>query len=138
MADDDLSAPLGQRPKKKRRFVLPVTVPQLIAGALTLCLSTVAGWALLVDDPFGGEPMVVVSLAGRDAPQAAKTNDDAATAAQKQPNAIVPTAVADLDKTGPGARTVTIIDGSTGKRADVQVGGAGRGRGGTPPHASRR
>ena len=128
MADDDLSAPLGQRPKKKRRFVLPITVPQLIAGALTLCLSTVAGWALLVDDPFGGEPMVVVSLAGRDAPQAAKTNDDAATAAQKKPNAIVPTAVADLDKTGPGARTVTIIDGSTGKRQDVQVGGPGDGK----------
>ena len=120
MADDDLSAPLGQRSRKKRRFALPVTVPQLIAGALTLCLSTVAGWALLVDDPFGGEPMAIVSMAGREAPQAKKGHDDAAQAAQQKPDAIVPAALADADKSG--APTVTIIDGSTGKRQVVQVG----------------
>jgi polysaccharide deacetylase 2 family uncharacterized protein YibQ len=118
MADDDLSAPLGQRAKKKRRFALPFTVPQLIAGALTLCLSTAAGWALFVDDPFGGEPMVVVSMAGREAPQAQKASGPAPTA-QKNPNAVT-TAVADPDASG--APTVTIIDGSTGKRQTVQVG----------------
>jgi uncharacterized protein len=124
MADDDLSAPLGQRAKKKRRFALPVTVPQLIAGALTLFLSAVAGWTLLVDDPFGGEPMVVVSMAGREAAQPQKATE--APTAQKKPGAaIIPTALADADKPAPGARTVTIIDGSTGKRQDVQVGGPG-------------
>jgi polysaccharide deacetylase 2 family uncharacterized protein YibQ len=134
MADDDLSAPLGQRSKKKRRFVLPVTVPQLIAGALTLCLSTVAGWALFVDDPFGGEPMVVVSMAGRDATQSPKGRDDAATTAQKKPSAaIIPTSVADPDKSG--GRTVTIIDGSTGKRQDVQVGAPGDNKAAIKPGA---
>jgi len=134
MADDDLSAPLGQRTKTKKRFALPVTVPQLIAGALTLCLSTVAGWALFVDDPFGGEPMVVVSMAGRDAPQSPKGRDDAATAAQKKPDtAIIPTSVADPDKSG--GRTVTIIDGSTGKRQDVQVGGPGDNKAAIKPGA---
>jgi polysaccharide deacetylase 2 family uncharacterized protein YibQ len=118
MADDELSAPLGQRAKKKRRFALPVSVSQLIAGALTLCLSTIAGWALFVDDPFGGEPMVVVSMAGREPPQAQKAGEP--VAAQKKPNPAVTTGLADPDPSG--APTVTIIDGSTGKRQTVQVG----------------
>jgi uncharacterized protein len=130
MADDDLSAPLGQRPKKKKRFALPITVPQAVAGALAVCVSVVAGWTLFVDDPFGGEPMVIVSTAGRETPQAQKTNDDAQTA-QKKPNATA-TPTAETDKPG---RTVTIIDGSTGKRQDVQVGGPGDNKGVVKPGA---
>jgi polysaccharide deacetylase 2 family uncharacterized protein YibQ len=119
MADDDLSAPLGQRPKKKKRFALPITVPQVIASALTLCVSVVAGWTLFVDDPFGGEPMVIVSAGGKSAPQ--KTADNPAPAAQVKPNApAAPTVTTETDK---GGRTVTIIDGSTGKRQDIQVAG---------------
>ena len=124
MADDDLSAPLGQRKKKKKRFVLPIAMPKLIAGALALCVSVVAGWALLVDDPFGGEPMVLVSAQAKNAPQAKNAGSDPAPTAQAKPNAIAaPTALADTDKpVAPGARTVTIIDGTTGKRQEVQVG----------------
>jgi len=77
----------------------------------------VAGWALFVDDPFGGEPMVVVSMAGREAPQTQKAGEP--VSAQKKPNAAVTTAV---DPDPSGAPTVTIIDGSTGKRQTVQVG----------------
>ena len=36
MADDDLSTPLGQSLKKKKRFELPFTAPQAIA-ARSLC-----------------------------------------------------------------------------------------------------
>jgi polysaccharide deacetylase 2 family uncharacterized protein YibQ len=123
MADDDLSAPLGQRKKKKKRFVLPIAMPKLIAGALALCVLVVAGWALFVDDPFGGEPMVIVSAQARNAPPATNAGNDSAPTAQTKPSALAaPAALADTDKpAAPGARTVTIIDGTTGKRQDVQV-----------------
>jgi polysaccharide deacetylase 2 family uncharacterized protein YibQ len=124
MADDDLSAPLGQHQKKKKRFRLPVRLSTLIAGALALCLATVAGWALFMDDPFGGEPMIVVSLQGREAPPPAKGNDEA-SAAQKKPVAVVtPAAQPEPAKpAAPSGNTVTIIDGSTGKRQEVHVAG---------------
>jgi polysaccharide deacetylase 2 family uncharacterized protein YibQ len=118
MADDDLSAPLGQRPMKKKRFAVPVTVPQAIAAVLTLCVSVVAGWTLLVDDPFGGEPMVVVSAGGKSAPPTTASNP----ATQAKPNTPATPIVTTAENDKPG-RTVTIIDGSTGKRQDVQVGG---------------
>jgi len=121
MADDDLSAPLGQRPKKKKRFALPISVPHLIAGALGLCASVVAGWTLLVDDPFGGEPMVIVSTDARGSAQAKKAPDDGTPAAPQKPSA---TTVATVDPKPP-AQTVTIIDGSTGKKQEVVVSGGG-------------
>ena len=123
MADDDLSAPLGQHPKKKKRFRLPVAPSKLIAGALALCLAGFAGWTLFVNDPFGGEPMVVLSMQGRNTPPAAKGTDDANATAQTKPSAVVtPTTLPD-SKPSPDPRTVTIIDGTTGKRQEIQVGG---------------
>ena len=117
MADDDLSAPLGQGPKRKKRFKLPFTVPQAIATVLAVCVAVVAGWALFVDDPFGGEPMVIVSAAPNGAPQASNPPP----AAQAKPATPAVTTATEPDKSG--GRTVTIIDGSTGKRQEIQVGG---------------
>ncbi len=114
----DLSTPLGQdRPKK--RFILPVAFPALIAGALAACLAVFVAWALLVDEPFGGEPVAIVSADLRPLPQARKANTPASPA---KPDAMAsPTALADApDK--PVSTTITIIDGATGKRQDVVVG----------------
>ncbi|MCX7310314.1 MAG: hypothetical protein NTV56_00955 [Alphaproteobacteria bacterium] len=62
MADDELSVPLGQDAKKKRRrFTLPIRVSHLVAGALGLFLLAGVVWAIAVDDPLGGEPMAVVA-----------------------------------------------------------------------------
>ena len=75
MAADDLSAPLGQDTSKGGR-TLPIAVPQAIAGRAGRCSSLVfAGWAMLVDDPFGGEPMVVVR--GRPRAAARRKAEDA-------------------------------------------------------------
>ena len=63
MAADDLNAPLGQETEKKRRFQLPVSLPQVVAALLGAALTFYAGWALMVDDPYGGEPVVVVATA---------------------------------------------------------------------------
>jgi uncharacterized protein len=116
---DDLHKPLGTANKKKKPFVLPIpVVTRTIAGALSLCVVVLAMWILFVDDPFGGEPMVVVS-AHSQAPQAKNAGQPAAAAKPEG----TPTALADGDK--PAARTVTIIDGSTGKRQEVTVGQSG-------------
>ena len=41
---DELDRPLGQGTKKRRRFQIPVAIPQVIAGLLGLCVMTLAGW----------------------------------------------------------------------------------------------
>jgi uncharacterized protein len=108
---DDLHKPLGQTRKKKRPFVLPIPwVTRAVAGALSVCVAVLAAWILFVDDPYGGEPAVVISAAT----VAAATK----TAGESQPPAKQNTApTVEAEK-----KTVTIIDGSTGKRQEVSVG----------------
>ena len=49
---DDLNAPLGQD-KQKRLPKLPLSAPQLLAGALGLSGVVVVAWAAFVTDPLG-------------------------------------------------------------------------------------
>ncbi len=134
MPTDDLTAPLGQNAKKKkRRFELGVILPRVIAGALVLCLAVFAGWALVANDPLGGEPMVVVSAAAlaskAEAPMAtvmpAPGQGPRSYAGPGQPPANEPAAP-------PGTKTVTIIDGSTGKRQEAAIPGPRGPQGGLP------
>ena len=129
---DDLAKPLGRKAKKKKRFVIPAAlVVRTIAGLLGLCVAVLAGWILFVDDPAGGEPLAIVSADTRGSPQPAKPGSSSNT----RPDAVAPpTALADTDTApspntpaggNPAAKTVTIIDGSTGKRQEVTVGGPG-------------
>ena len=143
---DDLSAPLGQQPEK-RRFSLLAALPRMIASAATWTVAGALGaflavflmWAALVDDPYGGEPIVVASADARAAVPAARRDEQPPTAPLKDgaPLAPKPDEAAAPAKTEP-AQTVTIIDGSSGKREEVQVGpGAGPGAGpGTAPNAA--
>ena len=117
MPADDLSAPLGQNKKKAKRFQLPVTPPTAIAGALGLVLAIFFVWALVISDPMGGEPSVVVAI---NPPQEAKPGGEQMARADQPPR--------NGGETGnappPGeSQTVNIIDGSTGKRQEVQIGG---------------
>ena len=125
MTADDLTAPLGRGPKKRRRPI-KVPVPQIIAGGLATFLGVFVLWAMVADDPFGGEPIAVVpanlQLAAKSpavgaAPQpsvaaAASQQHDGSTAAAAPP----PAAGAPANTT-----TVTIIDGKTGARQEVVV-----------------
>ncbi len=61
MTADDLNAPLGQHERKRRRK-FPVPIPQAIAAALALFVGVFVAWAVIGDDPFGGEPMVAVPI----------------------------------------------------------------------------
>jgi len=110
MTVDDLSAPLGREPTKRRRN-LPFTAPQVIAGALALFLGVFVLWALAGDDPFGGEPIVAVPIDAQ--PAVAMKKPDAAETAAATP--------APPPKTAPPSKTITIIDGKTGARQEVAV-----------------
>jgi polysaccharide deacetylase 2 family uncharacterized protein YibQ len=128
MTADDLSAPLGQREiKPRRRF--PIPIPQVIAVALALFLGVFAVWAVVGDDPFGGEPMVAVPLDPH-APIAMKKADVAAAAkaaAAAQGPAGAPATALPKQAATTNTKTVTIIDGKTGARQEVVIPAAANG-----------
>lgn len=139
MTADDLSAPLGQQPAKRRRK-LPISVSQVIAAALLLFLGVFAVWAIVGDDRFGGEPVVALPI-----------DLHAVTAAKKSEAAPAPEAAHSVQTPGghdvaangsmrsqnnpAGTKTVTIIDGKTGARQEVVIpdGGSAANSASVPP-----
>jgi polysaccharide deacetylase 2 family uncharacterized protein YibQ len=115
---DDLSAPLGQDQGSKQRRALPVAIPRAVAAVLSLFVVAVAGWAMLADDPFGGEPMAVSSanLTTAAKPDAAGGRAGAAATNERPNRYDGPSGEA---PGAPAGRTITIIDGTSGKRRDV-------------------
>jgi uncharacterized protein len=116
---DDLSAPLGQKTvRRKRRFRLPFTALQALAVLLGLFLAAFAGFAIFGDNPFGGEPTAHVAIRQKDqgdekaAAMSPSVADHGEKPAAKQAASGEP-------------KTVTIIDGSSGKRQDVVIGSEG-------------
>jgi polysaccharide deacetylase 2 family uncharacterized protein YibQ len=115
-AADELSAPLGQtETRRKRRFRLPFTFLQALAVLLGLFLVVFAGFALFGDNPLGGEPVARIALGDGTRP----ADDKAAPA---KPDAQSSHGAAAKQEAGPERKTVTIIDGSSGTRQEVQVG----------------
>jgi len=115
MTVDDLSAPLGREPKPRTRSI-KIPVPRIIAGVLALFLGLFVLWAILVDDPFGGEPSVVVPADGHRM-MAAKPAAGPHEAAVVTGGVTPPSSQA-----APAAtRTITIIDGKTGARREEQI-----------------
>ncbi|MDO9565018.1 MAG: divergent polysaccharide deacetylase family protein [Bradyrhizobium sp.] len=120
MADaaDDLSTPLGQQTAgRKRRFRLPFTGTQALAVLLGLLLAVFAGFAIFGDNPLGGEPVARIALRPPAAPAGAEKSAAAPASEPGVKSETRPAAPADQ-------KTVTIIDGSSGKRQDVVIGGA--------------
>ncbi|OAF00869.1 hypothetical protein AYJ54_30510 [Bradyrhizobium centrolobii] len=111
---DDLSAPLGRdTPRRKRRLRLPFTGMQALAVMLGLFLVTFAGFAIFNKDPLGGEPITRIAIRE---PRA--TEDKPAPAAAGHETKEAPKQAAPGEQ-----KTVTMIDGSTGARHDVVIGG---------------
>ena len=118
MTTDDLSTPLGQNARPRRRRRLPFGGIHVVAAALGLFLLTFAGFALFHQDRLGGEPVARVALqpnvskeATAPAADAAKPSHSAAKTASSAPTS--------------GQKTITIIDGSSGARQDVVVASEG-------------
>ena len=149
MAADDLSAPLGQQTKRGRGIsaaAIIASLPQAITFALAAFLGVFVLWAVLADNPFGGEPMAVTQISPQTAPRVvsgpaarevpAPGPNAAGTAARYDgppegppslpvpPSASQPPApaVADAANTG-NTKTVTIIDGKTGARQEIVIPG---------------
>jgi len=121
MADtvDDLSAPLGQETERRnRRFRLPFTAMQALATLLGLFLLTFIGFALFNDNPLGGEPIAHVAI--RQKASEAKDTPAASHEAAKAEHGGKEEA---KQAAGGEQKTVTIIDGTSGKRQDVVIGG---------------
>jgi uncharacterized protein len=123
MTADDLNAPLGQH-LRKRRLSIPITTSQVMAAVLTLFLGVFVVWAVVVNNPFGGEPIVVVPINlhpgpaakaadGQAPPKVVAVNPDAAATAQPAPGQTAAPPAA--------TKTITIIDGKTGERKEVAI-----------------
>ncbi|MFK4386577.1 divergent polysaccharide deacetylase family protein [Bradyrhizobium sp. USDA 223] len=118
---DDLSAPLGQdKPRRKRRLRLPFTSMQLLAVLLGLFLVTFAGFAIFNKDPLGGEPMSRIAI--NQPRPAEKATDDKSAIGQGQETKHE-TKEAPKQAAPGEQKTITMIDGSTGARRDVVIGG---------------
>ncbi|QOZ74357.1 divergent polysaccharide deacetylase family protein [Bradyrhizobium sp. CCBAU 53351] len=123
---DDLSAPLGQdKPRRKRRLRLPFSAMQLIAVLLGLFLLTFAGFAIFNKDPLGGEPLTRIAIkpvdkAADEKPAASSHAGDSKQESKHETN--------ETPKPPGEQKTVTMIDGSTGARHDVVIGGDAAGK----------
>ena len=131
MTADDLTAPLRRRLKPQSGLKIPVT--PLIVGALALFLAVFVLWAIVADDPFGGEPVAVVRA---DLHAVAKTGPATGPMAGPAPGVVTAppaqqqpaqpnkdAAAAPAGANAPGSATITIIDGKTGERHEVVVPG---------------
>jgi polysaccharide deacetylase 2 family uncharacterized protein YibQ len=142
VAPDDLSKPLGQpgpdKPADKVKAAsarLAALLPRIVAGVLAACVAVFALWIAVVDDPLGGEPKTVAALPPSATPQAATKPAPEDEAATEKP-AAKPNAKPD-GKPDVGS-TVTIIDGSSGKREDVVLPSASDGKQASYPATTDR
>jgi uncharacterized protein len=138
MTADDLTAPLSRRPKRSSKIKIPVT--PVIAGALGLFLVIFVLWAVVADDPFGGEPMAAVRAdmqvtarppvppgmapqPSAEPQQPAQNQSAAATPAGQGGGPAAQSAAQSALQNTPQGTTITIIDGKTGERHEVVVPG---------------
>jgi uncharacterized protein len=142
---DDLSAPLGQRRRKSRQSenyekwaaLARVAAMWGLAGALGCFAVAFLGWTLFADGPLGGEPIVVAAVDLRAAASAPESKSvEALPAHPTEADRARPNRYDGPATTAPN--TVTIIDGSNGKRQEVVISGQGAGKGAGKPVTDQR
>jgi polysaccharide deacetylase 2 family uncharacterized protein YibQ len=125
MTTDDINAPLGQGQKKKRRISIPVSTSQILGGALALFLAVFVLWATFGNNPFGGEPVAVAPINTKTAEQAANSTPTVIQGTSSRYDGPAATQPLDGPATPPppkaATQTVTIIDGKTGQRQEIQL-----------------
>ncbi|WP_409191158.1 divergent polysaccharide deacetylase family protein [Bradyrhizobium sp. RDM4] len=121
---DDLSTPLGQdKPRRKRRLRLPFTAMQALAMLLGLFLAAFAGFAIFNKDPLGGEPMTRLAIRDPKTTDAKPAAEPAGHGQESKQESKHDTKEAPKQTSSGENKTVTMIDGSTGARHDVVIGG---------------
>jgi hypothetical protein len=119
---DDLSAPLGQRKSRPSRK-LTLAQLHLIAGVLALALVVGTGWMFLADKPFSREP---TAAAHRQMPAKTSPGIDEAEIrlirlSPGERMTVPDDKVAATPVAAPPTKTVTIIDGMSGRRQEVEI-----------------
>jgi polysaccharide deacetylase 2 family uncharacterized protein YibQ len=117
VASDDLDAPLGKDTAGKAKPAVLALLPKAVAGLLAAAVLGFLVWVLLVDDPFGGEPTAVAAIEKPDVKQSG------GTPSPDKPNATRRDNAADQGAAAAQGKTVTIIDGSSGKTQQIVLGG---------------
>jgi len=119
MTMTDLTAPLGQDPKR-HRHAIEIPVGKIVAVALGLFFGAFVLWALIAQDRSGGEPMAVVPAdlhIAKKAPEVIAVPQAAASVDTAQP---ATTATLPSPKP-PSTVTITVIDAKTGAKREVVV-----------------
>jgi len=112
---DELTAPLGQTLPPRRRL----TLPRVLAVLVGISLIGTGVWVAVAKNPFRGKPVAAAPAASPvPAPQPVQAKTPAV---QPSPEPDRTGTIQPPAETG-GRRTVTIIDGITGKRQDVEIG----------------
>ena len=118
---DDLNTPLGQQEKPKsdsplRKLLSGRVAGLAVAGLLGLAVLGFVLWAAVARDPLGGEPTATAPVTSI---QTADNNSQADKPAIEPPAQPAPPAAAPANPAG--TQTITIIDGSSGKRQEVLI-----------------
>jgi uncharacterized protein len=128
MTADDLTAPLRRRLRPQSGLKIPIT--PIIIGVLALFLAVFVLWAIVADDPFGGEPVALVRTDLRAVAKAGPASGPApgvvSSPPAQQPQPTPPkkdAAAVPANAIPQGSTTITIIDGKTGERHEVVVPG---------------
>ncbi len=122
MTMNDLTAPLGQDPKRHQRApVIPAA--KIVAVALGLFLGAFVLWAVVAEDRSGGEPVAVAPAdlrIAKKAPEVIAVPQPAAASDAAEPAATA-TLPPPPPAKSPSGVTVTIIDAKTGAKREVIV-----------------
>ncbi len=129
---DELNAPLGNLARPRPKLKLPPWTLHATAGGLALILLMFGFWMAVVDDPLGGEPMAAAGIERRPGDGTRPSGEPAGPAAgqAKQQAAAGSQPAGRTDGSEP--QTVTIIDGTSGRRQEVVVQGRTAAQAGAP------
>ena len=123
MPVDDLNAPLGQNVGKKPRA--PVAIPwALIAGVLALAVLAAAAGRLLLIRPTNPTPAAPPLIAAPEHDRPERTGSVSEKTAPEAARTDLIPAAPTLDAGKPNAQatqTITIIDGTSGRREQIVV-----------------
>ncbi|HEY2185690.1 MAG TPA: hypothetical protein VGH39_11895 [Xanthobacteraceae bacterium] len=121
MATDDFSIPLGQHRMPRQRAFRLAGLPIATGVLVAIAAAIAAAWMMMASNPLQEPPTSAAA-----APASAVT--PARGPAQIGGNAALPplpkeVAVETPPASAPAGRTITIIDGTTGKRREIMIPG---------------
>jgi uncharacterized protein len=124
MSMNDLTAPLGQRPKR-HGHASSVSLVKIVAISLGFFLGAFVLWAVMAPDRSGNTPMAVAPTdlrIAKEPPKVVAVPQPAAAVDATEPPATATAAPPPAPPVkSPAGVTVTIIDGKTGAKREVVV-----------------